>query len=111
MQTKNELMRVNVMLNKPLIKELDWFARNKMEDRSTAIRQLLADALSSERIELGINKFKEGNITFREAADISGLDYWDFQGELDKRNIPVMRSITLAERRIKDMEKGIRDKE
>lgn len=94
------------MLNRPLIKELDRFARNKMEDRSTAIRQLLANALSSERIELAINKFKEGNITFREAADLSGLDYWDFQAELDKSNIPIMRSITLAERRTKHIRKN-----
>jgi len=74
-----------------------------MENVSTAIRQLLTATLSSERIESGINKFKEGNVAFREAADMSGLDYWDFQSELDKRDIPVMNSITLAERRIMSM--------
>ena len=53
-------------------------------------------------MELAIKRFKEG-MPFRKAAAIAGLDYWDFQAELDKREIPMMGSISLAKRRIKSI--------
>lgn len=98
-----ELVRVNVMLNRPLLKELDRFAKLKLEDRSTAIRQLISEGLKEEKMITAIDQFKEGNITFREACSIAELDYWEMQFELDKRKIPFMKSVTLAKERVKNL--------
>lgn len=98
-----ELIRVNVMLNKPLLKELDRFAELKLEDRSTAIRQLISEGLKEKKILTAIEQFKEGNMTFRETCSLAGLDYWEMQFELDKRKIPFMRSLTLAKERTKNV--------
>lgn len=88
------------MLNKSLIKEIDKIAKMRLEDRSTAIRQLVAGRIKEEKTKLAVEKFQEGNITLREAAELAGLDYWDFQSELDKRGIPIMQDVSLARRRI-----------
>ena len=68
-------------------------------DTSTLI-SLIKKALLEERVSLAVRKFQEG-VPFRKAAEMVGLDYWDFQAELDKRGIPVSASLSFARRRIK----------
>lgn len=94
-----KMVRTNVMLDKELINSIDELAEEMSEDRSTAIRQLLKKALLEEKINLAINKFEQGT-SFREAAEIAGIDYWDFQMELDKRSVPMISSISLAKKRM-----------
>lgn len=95
-----ELVRTNVMLDKELLKLIDEYAETILEDRSTVIRQLLKKAIIDEKVSLAIRKFKEG-VSFRKAADIAGLDYWDFQAELDRRGVPVTASLSFARKRLK----------
>ena len=100
MRKNKELVRTNILMDKELLNEIEKFAKERSEDRSTAIRQLIKKALHDQRIELAVKRFQEG-ASFRKAAAIAGLEYWDFQAELDKKGIPIMDSITLAKRRIK----------
>lgn len=93
-----KLVRTNVMLDKELIDSIDKFAEIMAEDRSTAIRQLIKKAIAEEKIALAIKRFQEG-VSFRRAVEIAGIDYWDFQMELDKRGIPMMSSLPLAQKR------------
>jgi len=94
------LIRTNVMLDKELLQSIDEFAKTMDEDRSTAIRQLIKKAVSGEKVELAVKKFQDG-VPFRKAAEMAGLDYWDFQTELDKRGISVSSSIPFARKRMK----------
>lgn len=100
MRKNKELARINILMDKEFLNKIEKFAKERSEDRSTAIRQLIKKALRDERIELAVRRFQEG-ASFRKAAAIADLEYWDFQAELDKRGIPIMDSITLAKRRIK----------
>jgi len=95
-----KLIRTNVMLDKEVLQSIDEFAKIMEEDRSTAIRQLIKKAVSGEKIELAVKRFQEG-VPFRKAAEITGLDYWDFQAELDRRGISISSSISLARKRMK----------
>jgi Uncharacterised protein family (UPF0175). len=95
-----ELARTDVMLDRETLKLIDEFAKTMAEDRSTVIRHLIKRALLEERLSLAVRKFQEG-APFRKAAEMAGLDYWDFQAELDKRGIPVSVSLPFARRRIK----------
>jgi predicted transcriptional regulator len=94
------LIRTNVMLDKELLQSIDEFAKTMDEDRSTAIRQLIKKAVSGEKVELAVKKFQDG-VPFRKAAEMAGLDYWDFQTELDKRGISISSSIPFARKRMK----------
>jgi predicted HTH domain antitoxin len=95
-----KLIRTNVMLDKELLQSIDEFAKTMDEDRSTAIRQLIKKAVSGEKVELAVKKFQDG-VPFRKAAEMAGLDYWDFQTELDKRSISISSSIPFARKRMK----------
>ena len=99
-KTTKELVRANVMIDKELLQSIDEFAKVLEEDRSTAIRQLVKRSLSEEKINFAIRKFQEG-VSFRKAVEISGLDYWGFQIELDKRGVPITSSIPFAKSRIR----------
>lgn len=99
MLKSKELIRTNVMLDKKILQSIDEFAESLAEDRSTAIRQLLKKALAEENILLAIKRLQAG-VPFRKAAETAGLDYWDFQAELDKRGIPLTASLPLAKRRM-----------
>jgi len=94
-----ELIRLTVLLDKEVLRSIDEFAKDMAEDRSTAIRQLIRKAIAGEKIEMAIKKFQSG-ITFRKAAEMAGLDYWDFQAELDNHGIPVTASRSLAKTRL-----------
>jgi predicted HTH domain antitoxin len=98
------LIRTNVMIDKELLNAIDEYAGALEEDRSTAIRQLIKRSLAEERIELAISKFRAG-VTLRKAAEISGLDYREFQLELDRRAIPLTSSLSFARNRIKKVQK------
>jgi predicted transcriptional regulator len=100
MLKNKRLIRANVMLDEELLQSIDEFAENMHEDRSTAIRQFIKKAVSGEKVKLAVRKFQEG-VPFRRAAEIAGLDYWDFQTELDKRHISISSSILLARKRMK----------
>ena len=95
-----KLIRTNVMLDKEVLQSIDEFAKTMEEDRSTAIRQLIKKAVSGEKVELAVRRFQEG-ASFRKAAEIAGLDYWDFQAELDKHGFPVSSSVAFARKRMK----------
>ena len=95
-----KLIRTNVMHDQALLQSIDEFAKTMDEDRSTAIRQLIKKAVSGEKVELAVKKFQEG-VPFRKAAEMAGLDYWDFQTELDKRCISISSSIPFARKRMK----------
>jgi len=99
-----KLVRTNVLLDKKLLDEIDRIAEEMAEDRSTAIRQLIKRALEEQKIELALNNLKKG-ASFRTAASMTGLDYWEFQAELDKREIPITQSVSLAKRRIEQSRK------
>jgi predicted HTH domain antitoxin len=93
------LVRTNIILDRELIDSIDEVAEMMSEDRSTAIRQLIKKAVVEEKISLAVKKFKEG-ASFRTAAEIAGIDYWDFQAELDKRCVPMLSSLSLAQKRV-----------
>jgi predicted HTH domain antitoxin len=100
MPKTKELVRTNIMMDKKLLKEIDEFAKALEEDRSTAIRQLVKKSLSEEKTAIAVKKYQEG-LTFRKAAELSNLDYWEFQAELDKRGIPVSSSLPFAKTRLR----------
>ena len=100
MLKNRKLIRTNVMLDEGVLQSVDEYADIMEEDRSTAIRQLIKKAVSGEKIELAVKRFQEG-VPFRRAAEIAGLDYWDFQAELDKRGISISSSVSFARKRMK----------
>lgn len=98
---REKMKRINITLNKSLLEEVDKIAEMRLEDRSTAVRQLLQKSLKEEKIEKAIEEYKNQGMTLRQAARLSDMGYWEFQTEMAKRGIPLMSGVIPAEKRMK----------
>jgi predicted HTH domain antitoxin len=65
--------------------QLEQFMREEKLDKSAAVRKLLWIGLEGWRQKRALEALAEGNVTFMKAAEIAGLDVWDF-AELVKRS-------------------------
>jgi Arc/MetJ-type ribon-helix-helix transcriptional regulator len=81
--------RVNVTMDEQLLERVDSFAKENYEDRSTAIRQLLAFALTERNKKKVLEGYADGRLTLREAAELLGVDYWELQSILAEAGVPV----------------------
>lgn len=84
-----DFVRVNATMPSKLLKQLDHYAEQMQEDRSTAIRQLLSKALVEVRKAKVLEAFRLHKLSLREAAEELGVDYWDLQELLEKEGIAV----------------------
>lgn len=69
-------VRVNTTLDDDLLERIDNFARERREDRSTAIRQLVDIALRELSKQEALDAYREGRITLREFAAVLNLGIW-----------------------------------
>lgn len=79
-----EMVRVNTTLYPRLLKRIDFYAEQKLEDRSTAIRQLITEGLKTELKAKVIQNLNEKKLTVREAAELLGVEYWEMQQIIDE---------------------------
>jgi predicted transcriptional regulator len=69
-------VRVNTTLDDDLLERIDAFARERREDRSTAIRQLVDIALRELSKREALTAYREGRLTLREFAAALHLGIW-----------------------------------
>lgn len=70
-----------------LEEELDRFIDEEKLDRSTAVRKLLSEGLEEWKQEKALEKLEKGEITFSGAAEIAGMNIWDFSDLVEKSKI------------------------
>lgn len=91
-----ELVRVNATLDKNLLRFIDAYAEKMREDRSTAIRQLIGNAILALQKKEVLDAFKDKKLTLREAAKALGVDYWTIQAFLEDEGTAIT-GLTAAE--------------
>jgi predicted HTH domain antitoxin len=82
-----KVVRVNTTLYPNLLKKIDFYAEQRLEDRSTAIRQLIAEGLKSELKSKIVESLKEKKLTVREAAQLLNVEYWEMQQIMDEEGV------------------------
>lgn len=87
----SEVVRINTTLSKDLLRELDSYAKEHHEDRSTAISQLLSTALKELSKNKVINDYKSNKITLRQVADKLGITYWEAIDLLIETGVPIQK--------------------
>lgn len=87
----SEVVRITATLTKDLLRELDSYAEEHQEDRSTAIRQLLFAALKEISKNKIINDYKNNKITLRQVAEKLGVAYWEAMDILAEAGVPVQK--------------------
>lgn len=86
----DKYVRINATLGKEMYEKIDEYARKHHEDRSTAIRQLIAAGLVEKNKEKVLEAYRNNKITLREAAELLGLTYWETQDLLVENDIPII---------------------
>lgn len=84
-----KMVRVNFTAPKELIERVDQFAQERLEDRSTAVRQLIQEGLKALLLDKVSEQYRRGGMTLREASARLGLDLWELMDLLRQRGIMV----------------------
>ena len=82
-------VRVNATLDTDLLARIDAFAASRLEDRSTAIRQLVDHALRELSKREALDAYRHGRVTLREFARSLALDVWAAQDLLAAEGVAV----------------------
>lgn len=85
-----EMVKIAVSLNRDLLEALDRYAEEHLEDRSTALRQLLDFALKQKRLAQLAEQYRQGLLTVREVAEALGLSYQKAEALLGSLGVPVL---------------------
>lgn len=85
-----QMVRINTTLYPELLKRIDFYAEQRLEDRSTAIRQLIAEGLKTELKAKILQALREKKLTIREAAELLGVEYWEMQQIMDEVGLPLI---------------------
>lgn len=72
----SQAVRVNATMDEELLRRVDAYAAERYEDRSTALRQLVAFALRELHKRDAMEAYRSGRVTLRDFARSLGLDVW-----------------------------------
>lgn len=82
-------VRVNATMDEELVRRIDAFADRRHEDRSTAIRQLVAFALRELHKREAIEAYRAGRVTLREFGVSLGVGVWEAHDLLRAEGVAV----------------------
>ncbi|HZI97285.1 MAG TPA: hypothetical protein VFD41_07135, partial [Actinomycetales bacterium] len=85
----SETVRINATLDRELLERIDAFARDRLEDRSTALRQLVDLALRELSKRDAVEAYRQGRLTLREFGRVLNLDIWKAQDLLLAEGVAV----------------------
>ena len=88
--------RVNTTMPESLLRKVDLYSELNLEDRATAIRQLVAEGLRIKLQETVLDQYKKGKITLRQGAELLGITYLDMNELLQENHIPLARDVRAA---------------
>lgn len=84
-----KLNRISLTVPKEILEKSDKIAKEKLEDRSTVMRGLLALGLQQHLMEQSIKQYSEGKISLEKAAEIADVSIWKFLDALKERKTPI----------------------
>lgn len=73
---------IGVRVPDELLEKLDRLADEEGLDRSTVIRQLLERGYRDYLVDQATDRYRRGEVTMSEAADLAGLTVWEMERAL-----------------------------
>ena len=95
----DRVKRVNTTMPESLLRKVDLYSAWNLEDRATAIRQLVAEGLRVKLQQTVLEQYKKGKVTIRQGAELLGITYLEMDELLRENRIPLVSDISLALRR------------
>lgn len=91
--------RVNTTMQESLLKRVDLYSELNLEDRATAIRQLVAEGLRVKMQDTVLEQYRKSRITLRQGAEMLGITYLEMNQLLRENHIPLVRDAKAVGRR------------
>ena len=85
----NRTVRVNATIDEDLLARIDAYAERHLEDRSTALRQLVDFALRELALRDALEAYRQGRVSLREFARSLGVDVWSAHDLLRAHGVAV----------------------
>ena len=98
-----KLNRISLTVPRELLEKSEKIAKEKLEDRSTVIRELLALGLKDYMIQDALKKYSEGKISMEKAAELADISIWKFLDVLKERKIPIRYDLDDIKKEIKEV--------
>lgn len=86
-------VRINATMDERLLARIDAFAERRLEDRSTALRQLADFALREMALRDAVDAYRDGRLTLRELADTLSVDGWKAHDLLRASGVAVAQGV------------------
>ena len=96
---------VAVRMDEDFLHKVDQLGDEEVADRSTIIRQLLFKGYKEHLREKAVQLYREGVITFSEAARRGGVNLWDMQQYLVEKGFKSQYAIEDLERELSFLKK------
>ncbi|MBI2559148.1 UPF0175 family protein [Candidatus Woesearchaeota archaeon] len=84
-----KLGRVSITVPREILEKSDRIAQEKLEDRSTVMRELLALGLERYMTQEALKQYSEGKISMEKASEMANVSIWKFLDVLKERKIPI----------------------
>jgi len=84
---------VTTRIEKDLVKDIKFFAKEEGLDRSTEVRRLLSKAIQQKKIDYALGKYKAGYITIGKAAEMASMHLREMMTLAAKEGIDFQYSI------------------
>ncbi|MBI2134823.1 UPF0175 family protein [Candidatus Woesearchaeota archaeon] len=97
-----KLGRVSLTVPKELLEKSEKIAKEKLEDRSTVMRELLALGLKHYMIGKAVEKYSEGRVSMEKAAELADISIWKFLDILKEKKMPLRYDLEDIKREIED---------
>lgn len=81
--------RVSLTLPQKFLEEAENLAKERLEDRSTVIRELLAKGLREHKESEAVKKYSQGRLSLGKAAEYAGVSEWRFIDLLKEKKTPL----------------------
>lgn len=67
--------------------ELEQYIAEENLDKSTAVRKLITEGLDDWRAERAVERLESGEVTLSRAAEIAGMNVWEFAALAKDENV------------------------
>jgi len=95
--------RISLTLPNEILDKSDKIAKEKLEGRSTILRELLFLGLKQYIIQDAINIYIEGKVSMEKAAELADISIWKFLDVLKERKIPIRYDLEDIRKEIKEI--------
>lgn len=85
--------RVSLTLPIEILEKSDKIAKERKEDRSTIMRELLSRGLTEYLEKSAVSLYSDGTVSLGRASEIAGVSLWKFIDILKENKIPIKYDI------------------